>query len=186
VVELELGQLDCKYAGLRVAAPAVALLASLSEFGQQTPVLVVGGADNGTGAVLVDGYRRKAALHTLKRDTVLAVRLDIGEAEALVMRHQLVTGQRPSALEDGWLLQSLLHDHALTRRELGERLQRSAAWVSGRLGLVRELPEALQEAVRRGRVPAYSAARELLAFTRVNSSRPTRCGSRFPFATSAM
>ncbi|MBM4346376.1 MAG: chromosome partitioning protein ParB, partial [Deltaproteobacteria bacterium] len=64
MVELELGQLDCKYAGLRVAAPASALLASLSEFGQQTPVLVVGGADNGTGAVLVDGYRRKAALHT--------------------------------------------------------------------------------------------------------------------------
>ena len=177
MMELELRQLDCKYAALRIAAPLGPLLASLAAIGQQVPVLVAGGAANGDGAVLVDGFRRKTALVQLKRDTVRATRLDIDESEALVLRHKLGAANRPSALEDGWLLVELLEHHDLTQRELGLRLQRSASWVNGRLGLVRELPKTIQDLVRHGEVPAHCAARDLLAFARANKGACQRLGA---------
>ena len=170
MVELELRQLDCKYASLRVTVPLGPLMASLAQVGQQVPVLVAGGADNGDGAVLVDGFRRKAALQQLKHDTLRVTRLDVGETDALVLRHKLGTTARPSALEDGWLLAELLDHHDLSQRELGLRLQRSASWVCGRLGLVRDLPADIQDLVRKGQLPAHAAARDLLAFARANKA----------------
>ena len=62
VAEIELHQLDQRYAALRRrdARRERALLASLSEIGQQAPVVVV--RDAGERWVLVDGYKRVRAL----------------------------------------------------------------------------------------------------------------------------
>lgn len=174
MVELELAQLDCKYAPLRIDGVNGALLASLAAIGQQVPALVTGGASNGQGAVLIDGYRRRTALRQLKRDTIAVTRLDMDESEALVLRHRMAQGIRPSALEDGWLLRELVDCQGWTQRELGQRLQRSASWVNGRLGLVYDLPGQIQQLVRDGRVPAHAAARDLLAFARANKSACVR------------
>lgn len=60
-VDIELHQLDLRYAGLRRrdGRRERALLSSMSEAGQQTPVIVVKGeADR---YVLVDGYKRVRA-----------------------------------------------------------------------------------------------------------------------------
>jgi hypothetical protein len=52
---------------------------------------------------------------------------------------------------------------------LAARLARSASWVSRRLGLVRDLPDALQDLVRRGEVPAQAAMKYLLPLSRANA-----------------
>jgi ParB/RepB/Spo0J family partition protein len=167
MMELELRQLDRKYASLRVLAAdrLGALVASLAEAGQQTPVLVVVG---GQGPVLIDGYRRVAGLQRLGRDTVQALQLELGEAQALVLRHRMAADERRSALEDGWLLRELQDGHGVTQRELGLRLQRSASWVCRRLGLVSDLPESAQDLVRRGEVPAQASMKYLLPLSRAN------------------
>ncbi len=172
-MRLELGHVDRKYASLRVLAAdrLGPLMASLAEAGQQTPVLVV---DGGTGPVLIDGYRRLAALERLGRDTVEAVELELSEADALVLRHRMAAGERRSALEDGWLLRELVDGHGVSQRELGARLQRSASWVCRRLGLVRDLPESVQELVRKGEVPAHAAMRCLLPLARANAEAMER------------
>jgi len=50
------------------------------------------------------------------------------------------------------------------------RLERSKAWVSGRLGLVEGLPERVLEGVQSGKIGAYVATRYLLPFARANAS----------------
>ena len=182
-MELEMRMLDRRYAGLRVLSPERlgGLVASLAEIGQQSPVLVVAAAaaDGGSGgaeriaqgqaAVLIDGYRRVAVLERLGKDTVQALALDMDEAAALVLRHTLGQDERRSAFEDGWLLRELHDCHGLSQRELGVRLSRSASWVNRRLGLVRDLPESVQDLVRRGEVAPQAATKCLLPLARANT-----------------
>ena len=169
-MDLEIRHLVLRYATLRVLDPGRVsrLAASLAREGQRTPVLVV-------GAVLVDGYHRVEALRTLGRDLVTAVALETAsEAEALVLSWRLETGRRRSALEDGWLVAELLETHGLSQAALASALHRPRSWVSGRLGLVRGLPEAVQEAVRRGRIPAEAASKSLLPMARQTAEGCTR------------
>ena len=133
---LELPQLDLRYAGLRIADPTrrARLEQALAREGQQVPILVIAGdADK---YVLIEGYGRVDALKRLARDTVLATLLDMGEAEALVLRHRLDHGAPRSALEEGWLVTTLL-DCGKSQVEVAIALAKSTAWVSRRLALVR-------------------------------------------------
>ena len=72
-MDVELHQLELRYAALRrqSAARERALLASLAEAGQQTPVVVLGTGGEAGRWVLLDGYKRVRALRRLGRDTVL-------------------------------------------------------------------------------------------------------------------
>lgn len=170
-MELELHQLERKYAALRVCdrRRQARLRASLSEQGQHQPVLVVAGRAAGR-FVLIDGYQRVAALERLGRDTVAAVELALGEAEALLLRHRLAAEGPGSALEEGWLLQRLHEEHGIELAELATRFERSASWVHRRLGLVRWLPEPTQRQVQAGAIPPHAAMKFLLPLARANAT----------------
>lgn len=163
-MELEFHQLAMKYEGLRISIPGYQgrLIASLAEEGQLNPVLVV----EGEGYVLIDGYRRVSALHTLGRDTVEAMVLPLGEAAALIFRYCQESAHKRSALEEGWLLRDLVDLHGMSQAELSRRLTRSESWVSRRLSLVRELPESAQELVRRGKLCGDAAMKYLVPLSR--------------------
>ena len=74
-MQLEFHQLDRRWEHLRVRHPARQrrLLASLAEAGQQTPIVVVAIEGQADRYVVIDGYKRIAALEQLGRDTVEAV-----------------------------------------------------------------------------------------------------------------
>src|SRR3989442_9015660 len=74
-MQLEFHQLDRRWEHLRVRHPARQrrLLASLAEVGQQTPIVVVAAEGQTDRYVVIDGYKRIAALAQLGRDTVEAV-----------------------------------------------------------------------------------------------------------------
>jgi ParB/RepB/Spo0J family partition protein len=162
-VNVELHQLDLRYEKLRTRKPETErkLVGSLAEIGQQVPVVVVHG-DAPERFVLVDGYKRVRALRRLGQDLVGATCWDLGEAEALVLDRLMRTGEGATALEQGWLLHELAVRFALSLDDLGRRFARSASWVSRRLALVEELPEAIQEHVRRGELPAHAAMKHLV------------------------
>jgi len=168
-MQLEFHQLDMRHEIHRVddSAQLRRLVGSLAEHGQQQPVLVVAEGDR---YVLVDGYRRVRALRRLGRDTVEAVVLQLPEPEALVLRYTLAAGQRWSTLEEGWLVQDLVEHHGLTQAELANQLGRSVSWVSRRLGLVRDLPMAVQDQVRGGSICAHAAMKYLLPLARAKES----------------
>jgi ParB-like chromosome segregation protein Spo0J len=161
-MDLEIHQLTLRYAPLRVMDPGRVsrLAASIREEGQRTPVMVVG------EGVLVDGYHRVEAIRTLCRDLVTALRLDVSEKDALVLAWRLETGRRKSALEDGWLLAELMEGHGKSQGDLVQEMRRTPSWVSERLGLVRALPETVQDAVRQGRIPAHGAMKSLVPMAR--------------------
>lgn len=172
MVPLELGQLDLRYAALRIADPVrrARLEQAIAQQGQQVPVLVVAVADG--RYVLIEGYGRVEALRRLDRDVVLAVVLDVGEADALVLRHRLEGGRQRSALEEGWLVAALL-DHGKPQAEVAISLGKSQSWVSRRLALARTLPDQVQAAVREGRVLAHAAEKFLVPMARANLGQCT-------------
>jgi ParB family chromosome partitioning protein len=170
-ITIECRALRTTYAHLRIrdASAEARLSASIAEVGQRSPVLVVHDAEG--CPVLIDGYRRVRVLGRLGQDTVTAVALGLSEADALVYGHRQETSRRRSSVEEGWLLREL-HGQGPTLETIGLALGRSPSWVSRRLALVSSLPESVEEAVRRGRVPAHAAMKSLVPLARAN---PAHC-----------
>lgn len=167
-MELELSQLDLRYAGLRIrdGQRTGRLVASMSTSGQQAAVLVVRDDDE---YVLVDGYARVEALHKLARDLVKAAVLELSQADALIVGYRLDNVRARSVLEEAWLLRELRDAHGMSPTELARKLDRSDSWVSRRLGLVGALPESVQVAVRDGRVSGQVATKYLVPLARANA-----------------
>jgi ParB/RepB/Spo0J family partition protein len=167
-MRLEFHQLDRRWERLRACHPARQrrLLAALAEAGQQTPIVVVAAEDQPNRYVVIDGYKRVAALEQLGRDTVEAVVWPLGEAAAVLLDRSLRFSEPETALEVGWLLAELQQRFGYGLEELARRFDRSVSWVSRRLALVEVLPEAIQEQVRQGQIPAQVALKFLAPVAR--------------------
>lgn len=171
-MQLEFHQIVMKYERLRIRTAVLdsRLLTSLSQQGQHNPILVVAQHSEQRRYVLIDGYRRVEALKRMGRDTVEALELSLGESAALILWHSQRSAPRRSALTDGWLIRELLELHGITQREVCERLQRNDSWVSRRLSLVKQLPETVQEQVRRGQISEWAAMKIFVPLARAKRS----------------
>ena len=179
-LELDLHRLDLRFAGSRLVEPqAVARLAqSIERCGQIVPCIVValpGGG--GTGAdprVLIDGYRRVAALRRLGRDTAGVEQWTCVLTEALLgvlARRQ----DRPFAsIEEALLLRELVQGQGLSQHDLSRRCGRDVSWVSRRLGLLSALPDAALAAVRTGLLSCWAANRIVAPLARANTAHADR------------
>jgi ParB-like chromosome segregation protein Spo0J len=174
-MDLEFHQLDLRYEELRSRSPSreKRLLSSLAEVGQQTPIVVVSAAE-APRQVVIDGYKRVRLLRRLGQDVVRATAWDLSEADALLLERMLRTGDADSALEQGWFLRELRDRFQLSGRELGQRFARTESWVSRRLALVTELPEAVQRHVRAGAIGAHAAMKYLVPLARANRTDAER------------
>src|SRR5690242_11223285 len=108
-MQLEFHQLDRQWEQLRARYPARQrrLVASLAESDQQTPIVVVAAESQIDRYVVIDGYKRIAALEQLGRDTVEAVMWPMSEADAVLLDRSLRLSEHETALEQGWLLAAL-------------------------------------------------------------------------------
>jgi len=167
-MQLEFHQLDRRWEHLRVRHPARQrrLLASLAESGQQTPIVVVVAESQADRYVVIDGYKRIAALEHLGRDTVEAVVWPMSEAAAVLLDRSLRLSEHETALEVGWLLAELEQRFDYGLDELARRFDRSVSWVSRRLALAEVLPEAIQQQVREGKILAQVAMKFLVPVAR--------------------
>ena len=180
-MRLEFHQLDRRWEHLRIRHPARQrrLLASLAETSQQTPIVVVSLADQPDRYLVIDGYKRIAALQQLGRDTVEAVVWPMSEAEALVLDRSLRFSAQETALEQGWLLAEMEQRFGYGLDELARRFDRSVSWVSRRLALVELLPDAIQQQVREGRIAAHLAMKYLVPVARVRLQDCERMAAAF-------
>ena len=167
-MQLEFHQLDRRWEHLRVRHPARQrrLLASLADSGQQTPIVVVAVEGHPDRYVVIDGYKRIAALEQLGRDTVEAVVWPMSEAAAVLLDRSMRQSEHETALEVGWLLGELEQRFGYSLDELARRFDRSVSWVSRRLALVEVLPEAIQQQVREGKILAQVALKFLVPVAR--------------------
>jgi ParB/RepB/Spo0J family partition protein len=167
-MQLEFHQLERRWERLRVDNPQRRrrLLASLADSGQQMPIVVVAAEGQADRYVVIDGYKRIAALEQLGRDTVEAVVWPMSEAAAVVLDRSLRLSEHETALEVGWLLTELERRFGYGLDELARRFDRSVSWVSRRLALVEVLPEAIQQQVREGKILAQVALKFLVPVAR--------------------
>ncbi len=167
-MDLELHQLTLRYERLRKRQPRAerALLVSLTEIGQQLPVIVIREEDR---FVLIDGYKRVRALKRLAQDTVLGTCWQVAEVEALLLERGLRRGSE-DALDQAWLLAELQERCQWSLEELGRRFEHSKSWVSGRLALLQVLPASIQDQVRSGTLSAHAAMKYLVPLARVDAA----------------
>ena len=163
-MQLEFHQLDRRWEHLRVREPhrQRRLLASLADSGQQTPIVVVAAAGQPGRYLVIDGYKRIAALQQLGRDTVEATVWAMGEAEALLLERSLRFSEHETALEQGWLLAEMEQRFGYGLDDLARRFDRSVSWVSRRLALVELLPQAIQQQVREAMLGVQLAMKYLV------------------------
>jgi ParB family chromosome partitioning protein len=162
-MQLEFHQLERRWERLRVDHPQRRrrLLASLADSGQQVPIVVVAMEGMADRYVVIDGYKRVAALQQLGRDTVEAVIWPMSEAAAVLLDRSLRLCERETALEVGWLLQEMEQRFGYSLEDLARQFDRSVSWVSRRLALVELLPETIQQQVRAGKIGAQVAMKFL-------------------------
>jgi ParB family chromosome partitioning protein len=170
---LDLHRLELRFAASRlVDLPAVARIAhSIERCGQIVPCIVVAapGAAEAAPLVLVDGYRRVAALRRLGRDTALVERWACDLTAAVL--EVLARGQdRPFAgIEEALLLRELIQGQGLSQHELARRCGHDVSWVSRRLQLLSGLSDAALAAVRAGTLSTWAATRVVVPLARANS-----------------
>jgi ParB family chromosome partitioning protein len=180
-MQLEFHQLDRRWEHLRVRHPQRQrhLLASLADAGQQTPIVVVAAAGQPDRYLVIDGYKRIAALQQLGRDTVAAVVWPMGAAEALLLERSLRFSEHETALEQGWLLAEMEQRFGYGLDDLARRFDRSVSWVSRRLALVELLPEAIQQQVREGNLSSHVAMKYLVPVARISVDDCERMAAAF-------
>ncbi|WP_297387378.1 ParB N-terminal domain-containing protein [Acidiferrobacter sp.] len=173
--ELDLHRLDLRYAGLWLADPRALerLRQSLERYGQREPCLAVALADR-PQLVLLDGYRRVAALQRLGRDTVRVEVRAVDLTAGLILALTRAQGRAWAAIEEAWWLQELTAVQGLSQQEVARHCGRDVSWVSRRLTLLHGLSEPLSQALRVGTLSLWSAARVLIPLARANADHAER------------
>jgi ParB/RepB/Spo0J family partition protein len=166
-MQLEMHQLELRYEQLRRRNPARErqLLVSLQECGQQQPIIVVSDAGRW---VVIDGYKRIRLLRRLREDTVQAMQWSVDESAALMLEQLMRSSEGQDALQQGWLLRELSERFGLDSRQLAQRFDKTASWVSRRLSLIKQLPSGIQDEVRAGRIAPHAAMKYLVPLARAN------------------
>ena len=171
-LELDLHQLDLRFASSRLVDPqAVARIAQSIERGGQIVPCIVVAPPGGAGAdprVLVDGYRRVAALRRLGRDTAGVEQWTCGLTEAVVGVLARAQDRSFASIEEALLLRELVQGQGLSQHELARRCGRDVSWVSRRLQLLSGLPDAALAAVRTGKLSSWAANRVVVPLARAN------------------
>jgi ParB family chromosome partitioning protein len=167
--QVDLHRLDLRFAPMRLPEPRAVerLAASIERCGQLIACIAV--PDGDERLVLVDGYRRVAALRRLGRDTACIEPWACELAQALLTVLARAQGRPLAVLEEALLLRELVHGQGLSQHEVARRSGRDVSWVSRRLQLLCGLPDALLAAVRRGAVSTWAATRVRAPLARANA-----------------
>jgi ParB family transcriptional regulator, chromosome partitioning protein len=165
---LEIGQLDLRYAHTRIRNPEnlLPLVRSLEKWGQLRPVSVVPSAP--PVHVLVDGYLRVEALKRCGQDMVLAEIWQCNEMEALVQVLRREQERRWEALEEASLIRELHERYELSQDKIANLLGKDKSWVCRRLALLCSLPDEVLAVVRSGRLSTWAAGRIMAPLARAN------------------
>jgi ParB-like chromosome segregation protein Spo0J len=188
--EVELDRLELRFAATRVSdARAVQrLVQSIDACGQliacvavvrsppvsSPPVPDPDEQADAPPLVLIDGYRRVAALRKLGRDTAWVECWRCSVAQALAQLLARSRSRAFTAVEEALLLRDLVDAQCLSQREAARQCGRDVSWVQRRLQLLGEVPEAVLQAVCREQVSTWSAVRVFVPLARANAEHAAR------------
>jgi ParB family transcriptional regulator, chromosome partitioning protein len=174
-LDIDLHLLEPRFAGARLIEPqgVERLARSIERDGQIVPCIVVGSLDtseakDGERLVLIDGYRRVAALRRLGRDRAAVERWPCDLAEAVLGVLARTQSRSFAAIEEALLLRELTQGFGLSQLEVARRCGRDDSWVNRRLQLLSSLPDTALTAVRAGRLSTWAATRVIAPLARAS------------------
>jgi ParB family transcriptional regulator, chromosome partitioning protein len=175
--DIELHRLQLRFASVRMNDECAVrrLMQSIDACGQLVACLAVrDDSDEAAPLVLIDGYRRVAALRRLGRDTARVRCSSDTLAQALAQLLACAQSRALAAIEQALLLRELIDGQHLSQREAARCCGRDASWVQRRLLLLHSLPEGVLEAVRGGTVSSWAAVRVFAPLARANAEHAQR------------
>lgn len=172
--DIELRWLELRFAAARVSDERAVrrLMQSIDACGQLVACDAV--ADGEASLVLIDGYRRVAALRRLGRDTARVQCSSGSVGQALAQRLACAQPRALAAIEQALLLRELIESHHLSQREAARQCGREPSWVQRRLLLLAALPDGVLDAVRAGGLSSWAAARVFAPLARANAEHAQR------------
>ena len=168
--EVDLSTFDLRYESYRMKNPAqeARLLASITERGVEEPLE---GVDVEGRRILLNGFKRHRCARKLALSTVPYTTLGDDVAAGIIAVLRTSNHRSLSILEEARFIDDLRTFHRLSVADIAETLSRSKAWVSMRLGLLKEMGETIREKIFSGAFPVYSYMYTLRQFMRMNGTR---------------
>ena len=166
--EVEISTLDLRYEGYRMrnSVQEAKLTASIAERGIEEPLE---GVDTEVGHILLNGFKRYRSARKLRIEVVPYTSLGGDEAMGIMGLLRISNNKALSILEQARFIGDLKSLHQMSVAEIAAELSRSKSWVSMRLGLMKEMTEAVREKVFSGAFPVYPYMYTLRQFMRMNS-----------------
>jgi hypothetical protein len=118
--------------------------------------------------VLLNGFKRYRCARQLRLATVPYSSLGQDEAGAILGLLKLSNDRSLSILEQAAFLAELKNVRGLTVAEIAGPLSRSKAWVTMRLGLLKDLSDRVRQQLFAGAFPVYSYMYLMRQFMRMN------------------
>ncbi len=167
--EVDLTTFDLRYESYRMRNPAqeARLLASITERGIEEPLE---GVDVEGRRILLNGFKRHRCARKLALSTVPYASLGDDAASGIIAVLRTSNHRSLSILEEARFIEDLRTLHRLSVADIAETLSRSKAWVSMRLGLLKEMGDAIREKIFSGAFPVYSYMYTARQFMRMNGA----------------
>jgi len=166
--EIEISSLDLRYEGLRLKkrTQEADLLSSMAERGIEEPLE---GVDKEGKHLLLNGFMRVRCARKLGIMKVPYVSIGDDEATGMVRLLRVPKTEGLTILEQAAFIEELSSQEGLSVAEITELVSRSKAWVSMRLGLLRDMTATTRKKLMQGRFSVYAYMHFLRPFMRMNS-----------------
>jgi hypothetical protein len=169
--QIELSTLDLRYESFRLrhSGQESRLLASICQRGIETPLE---GAEVAGRSILLNGFKRYRCARQLQIGVVPYVALGPDEAASILTLLRRSQQQSLSILEQARFVEELQSVRQMRVAEIAAELSVSKAWVSMRLGLMKEMSERVRAELFKGAFPVYAYMYTLRGFMRMNGIKP--------------
>lgn len=166
--EVELSALDLRYQSYRMKNPALEarLLASIAGRGIAEPLE---GVERGDQSILLNGFKRYRCAWKLGIRMAPYAALGEDEASGIINLLRISNDRSLTILEQARFIDDLRKLHQMNVAEIANKLSRSKAWVSMRLGLIGEMSAVVREKIFSGDFPVYPYMYTLRQFMRMNN-----------------
>jgi len=165
--EIDFHLLDLRYSHTRIQNEKilVTLQNSIQAYGQIVPALAI---TEQKKYVLIDGYKRLAALKACGHDCIKIQLMTAGESDSLFVMLAQNNERKLEVIEQASLIQELHSRFGYSFSEIATRLGRDKSFVKRRLDLVDSLPDEVHRAVMTGKLSSWAASRILVPLARAN------------------
>lgn len=170
VEEIEISKLDLSYADCRMKSnyAETKLLSSIREIGIRDPLQGVNAHER---CILLDGFKRYRCAISLKMETVPYISLSGSEAQGIVDLLRTSNAKSLTILEQAKFIDQLKTVQQMSVSEIASQLEKSKAWVSVRLGIMKEMGDFVLGQILNGKFPTYAYMYILKPFIRINKNK---------------